>query len=281
MKRPTHQYVVRDEDRTTNAGTHRPLRPCRDLPGARSTFASTRWPRSSAHDHIPKSTHVSERYRSSAPAPLIIVLANAAQMSFVSGRTANADRRGSCSRRVPGADAFCPATADAAAAAGSSGFLTAGVSRACKGRCASADGRCACADSARTSRRRFACVRGFSFAASSRTRRRYVRKAATETGRPRSESIAATAVQLYPFAGPPLAAISKSWTPRRDAMQLGHTLRVSREAGSVLENAPGVAHAAPRVRTTALSRQPSDQQGERMSRVPGGVVNVCCPPLVI
>ena len=49
---------------------------------------------------------------------------------------------------------------------------------------------------ARASRERLVAVRGFSLAASSRARRKYVRKAATETGTPCSESIAATAVQL-------------------------------------------------------------------------------------
>jgi hypothetical protein len=49
-------------------------------------------------------------------------------MSFVSGRTANVDRRGSCSRRVPGAVACCTATADAAGPLGCGGFVAGGVS---------------------------------------------------------------------------------------------------------------------------------------------------------
>jgi hypothetical protein len=118
------------------------------------------------------------------------------QMSFVSGRTTNVGRPASCSRRGAAELAGCALMAADGAAPDDWGLLTAKTSRFGDG-----DGRVGNdsgggAARARPSRERFAVVRGASLAASSRTRRRYVRRAATETGTPRSESIAATAVQL-------------------------------------------------------------------------------------
>jgi hypothetical protein len=49
-------------------------------------------------------------------------------MSFASGRAANVDRRGSCSRRGNGVAACCTAAVDALGTLGSGGFVAGGVS---------------------------------------------------------------------------------------------------------------------------------------------------------
>ena len=122
-------------------------------------------------------------------------LASRRQMSSVSGGTTNVDRRGSGSRRGAAEVACCAGRADAGAAPGGCCLFAVDASRVCAGE-DTIDGGCGARVTARPSRERFAVVRGVSFAVSSRTRRRYVRRAATETGTPRSESIEATAVQL-------------------------------------------------------------------------------------
>jgi hypothetical protein len=70
-----------------------------------------------------------------APQHSSLAWQSATQMSSLSGRTANVDRRGSCSRRVPGTGACCAAIADAGTALGCSGFRAGGVSPLCDGEC--------------------------------------------------------------------------------------------------------------------------------------------------
>ena len=135
----------------------------------------------------------------SAFAARVTSFARGNQRSSVSGLTANMGRPSSGSGRGDKGDARGAATVDACGATGGTGLLAGGVPLFCDGEGAMGGSRSAAGASVRTSRERFVWARGFSSAASSRTRLRYVRRAATETGRPRSESIAATAVQLYPL----------------------------------------------------------------------------------
>lgn len=121
-------------------------------------------------------------------------------MSRLSGLTANVDRRGSCSPRGAPVVACGAVTGEAGGgAAGSWGLLAMYVAPLGDGEVAIGVGGSGGLTTARPSRERFAATRGASLSASTRTRLGYVRRAATETGTPRSESIAATAVQLYPF----------------------------------------------------------------------------------
>lgn len=93
------------------------------------------------------------------------------QMSLLSCRTESVGRRGSCSCPEAAAVACCAATTGAGAAPGVWGLLAADASRVCDGdgmTCGGSGGRA----TARPSRKRFAVVRGASFASSSRTRRK-------------------------------------------------------------------------------------------------------------